>query len=217
MFLDLELESVKRPPDMISFLQEERRLQKLLYRQSICSESDSTQGESRDSGVELDKNNLDENPWNADDTHSRQNSEVSDRISRGACILIFWTRGFYRWHRFFVGYIPTPQICTFGFSTLRTQPTFSTIFVSLILYLQTYANTSSTSEEDEIMKKEREILEILELEEQKNYETEAKNECSNLGECLNYGKVEDKIIECDFWQLFGDYFTEKTNIFSLFT
>lgn len=50
--------------------------------------------------------------------------------------------------------------------------------------LQTYANTSTTSEEDEIIKKEREILEILELEEQRHYETESKNEYNNLGEKL---------------------------------
>ncbi|XP_065202004.1 uncharacterized protein DDB_G0283357 isoform X2 [Planococcus citri] len=119
----LEPESVKPPPDMTTFLQEERRLEKLLYRQSICSESDSTQGESRDSGVELDKNQIDENSWMPENTHNRQDSE-------------------------------------------------------------TYANTSTTSEEDEIIKKEREILEILELEEQRHYETESKNEYNNLGEKL---------------------------------
>lgn len=62
---------------MRTFLQEERRLEKLLYRQSICSESDSTLGESRDSGVELDKNHMDEHSWITEDTHSRQDSEVS--------------------------------------------------------------------------------------------------------------------------------------------
>lgn len=74
--LRTELESVKPPPDMTTFLQEERRLEKLLYRQSICSESDSTQGESRDSGVELDKNQTDENSWIPETVHSRQDSEV---------------------------------------------------------------------------------------------------------------------------------------------
>lgn len=62
---------------MTTFLQEERRLEKLLYRQSICSESDSTQGESRDSGVELDKNQIDENSWMPENMHNRQDSEVS--------------------------------------------------------------------------------------------------------------------------------------------
>lgn len=62
---------------MTTFLQEERRLEKLLYRQSICSESDSTQGESRDSGVELDKNHVDEHSWVTEDTHSRQDSKVN--------------------------------------------------------------------------------------------------------------------------------------------
>lgn len=83
---------MKRPPDMSIFLQEERRLEKLLYRQSICSESDSTQGESRDSGVELDRNLMDEHSWITDDAHSRQNSEVIDIFLAPFSLIHFRTR-----------------------------------------------------------------------------------------------------------------------------
>ena len=65
----LELELI-RPPDMTTLLVEERRLERQLYRQSVCSESDSNQ-ESRDSGVELDNKNHDL-AW----SHSRNDSEV---------------------------------------------------------------------------------------------------------------------------------------------
>lgn len=37
------------------------------------------------------------------------------------------------------------------------------------------------SEEDEIIRKEREILEILELEERRNYENDSKNNYGDLG------------------------------------
>lgn len=50
---------------MATILQEERRLEQQLYQQAF-SETDSNQGEtteSRDSGVELDRNHVDE-PWN---------------------------------------------------------------------------------------------------------------------------------------------------------
>ena len=67
---------MKPPPDMTTFLEEERRLEQLLYRQSICSESDSTLGESRDSGVELDKNHNEDSSWIPERTCSRQDSEV---------------------------------------------------------------------------------------------------------------------------------------------
>lgn len=60
---------------MTSFLQEERRLEQMMYRQSICSESDSNQGESRDSGVELDRGHHDDISW-PNHNHSRQDSEV---------------------------------------------------------------------------------------------------------------------------------------------
>lgn len=76
------------PPDMTSFLQEERRLEQELYRQmqpTLYPESDhgSNQGESRDSGVELD-NHLHSHNMHTDyahedqscENHSRQNSEV---------------------------------------------------------------------------------------------------------------------------------------------
>lgn len=82
--------NVAPPPDMTSFLQEERRLEQELYRQmqpTLYPESDhgSTQGESRDSGVELD-NHLHPHNLHTDYTHevqscenhSRQNSEVTD-------------------------------------------------------------------------------------------------------------------------------------------
>lgn len=68
---------------MMTFLQEERRLEQQLYRQSICSESDSNHEttESRDSGVELDRGHVDDICWSKPDVmsepHSRQNSEVS--------------------------------------------------------------------------------------------------------------------------------------------
>lgn len=95
-YLEPELELIK-PPDMSALLAEERRMERQLYRQSVCSESDSNQ-ESRDSGVELDHKHQD--IW----SHSRNDSE-------------------------------------------------------------TYGNQSTTSDEDEIMKKEREIIETLEKEE----------------------------------------------------
>lgn len=75
------------PPDMTTFLMEEQRLEKELYRQSICSESDSNHGEtteSRDSGVELEKG-ISDDTWPTKQLltpdvlsagHSRQNSEV---------------------------------------------------------------------------------------------------------------------------------------------
>lgn len=115
-YLEPELELVRRPPDISSFLAEEKRLeQQLLYRQSICSES-----ESRDSGVELEKHN-DDLAWTTLH-HSRDNSE-------------------------------------------------------------TYANTSTTSEEEEIVKKEREILEMLEREEVNRYNS-TNQEQDNIGEKL---------------------------------
>ncbi|KAK9498542.1 hypothetical protein O3M35_003151 [Rhynocoris fuscipes] len=97
-YLEPELELIK-PPDMSALLAEERRMERQLYRQSVCSESDSNQ-ESRDSGVELDHKHHDADVW----SHSRNDSE-------------------------------------------------------------TYGNQSTTSDEDEIMKKEREIIETLEKEE----------------------------------------------------
>ncbi|XP_052119951.1 uncharacterized protein LOC113204576 isoform X8 [Frankliniella occidentalis] len=120
-YLDCELK-VAPPPDMTSFLQEERRLEQELYRQmqpTLYPESDhgSNQGESRDSGVELD-NHLNSHSLHMDyspeghgfEEHSHQNNDL-------------------------------------------------------------FGNTSSTTEEDEIMKKEREIIEMLEKEEQWRYGT----------------------------------------------
>lgn len=74
------------PPDMTTFLVEERRSEQQLYRQSICSETDSNHGEttdSRDSGVELDRVHSDDWPGKLSTPdvlsaqHSRQNSDVS--------------------------------------------------------------------------------------------------------------------------------------------
>ncbi|KAJ1531716.1 hypothetical protein ONE63_000382 [Megalurothrips usitatus] len=120
-YLDTELK-VTPPPDMTSFLQEERRLEQELYRQmqpTLYPESDhgSNQGESRDSGVELD-NHLHSHNLLTDFSNEDQSCENHSRQS--------------------------------------SEP---------------FGNASSTSEEDEIIKKEREIIEILEKEEQWRYGT----------------------------------------------
>ncbi|XP_063225788.1 uncharacterized protein LOC134532816 isoform X3 [Bacillus rossius redtenbacheri] len=130
-YLEPELK-VAPPPDMTLFLVEERRSEQQLYRQSICSESDSALGEttdSRDSGVELDRGHLDDASWSGrpvltpSSEHSRQDSEL-------------------------------------------------------------YGNASTTSEE-EIMKREREIVETVEKEDQWHYKnTHAPNEQSGIGEKL---------------------------------
>ncbi|XP_047102344.1 uncharacterized protein LOC124721418 isoform X1 [Schistocerca piceifrons] len=132
-YLEPELK-VAPPPDMTTFLMEEQRLQKQLYRQSICSESDSNLGEttdSRDSGVELEKGNPDDiwvpKPSSTPDVlsleHSRQNSEI-------------------------------------------------------------YGTASIASEDDEIAKKEREIIETLEKEEQWQHGHSPHNHEENIGEEL---------------------------------
>jgi F-box protein 20 len=48
--------------------------------------------------------------------------------------------------------------------------------------LQIYGTASITSEEDEIMKKEREIIEILEKEEQWRYRNNKTSEEKDIGE-----------------------------------
>ncbi|XP_069698666.1 uncharacterized protein smash isoform X2 [Periplaneta americana] len=131
-YLEPELK-VAPPPDMTTFLVEERRSEQQLYRQSICSETDSIHGEttdSRDSGVELDRAQSDDWPGKTSSTpdvlsaqHSRQNSDI-------------------------------------------------------------YGTASITSEEDEIMKKEREIIEILEKEEQWRYRNNTTSEENDIGEKL---------------------------------
>ena len=76
------------PPDMTTFLVEERRSEQQLYRQSICSETDSNHGEtteSRDSGVELGRAHSDDwpgklTPQVLSAQHSRQNSDVSTNL-----------------------------------------------------------------------------------------------------------------------------------------
>nr|XP_018909798.1 PREDICTED: LIM domain only protein 7 [Bemisia tabaci] len=69
-YLKSDVDLVKPPPDMAAFLQEERRLDQKMHLQSISRESDSTQGESRDSGVELDRYHPDDIGW-----HQRHDSE----------------------------------------------------------------------------------------------------------------------------------------------
>ncbi|XP_075227940.1 uncharacterized protein LOC142328224 isoform X3 [Lycorma delicatula] len=118
--LEPELE-IQPPPDMTSFLQEERRLEQMMYRQSICSESDSNQGESRDSGVELDRSHHDDIAW-AIHNHSRQDSEI-------------------------------------------------------------FGNASTTSEEEENIKKEREIIDIMKQNDQQTY-VNSSQEQENIGEKL---------------------------------
>ncbi|PNF42873.1 hypothetical protein B7P43_G12896 [Cryptotermes secundus] len=131
-YLEPELK-VAPPPDMTTFLVEERRSEQQLYRQSICSETDSNHGEttdSRDSGVELDRAHSDDWPGKLYSTpddlsaqHSRQNSDI-------------------------------------------------------------YGTASITSEEDEMMKKEREIIEILEKEERWRYSNNTTSEGKDIGEKL---------------------------------
>lgn len=103
--------SIRKPPDINSFLQKESRLEKQLYKKTQSSYSEA--GDSQDSGVELERGRLSSDTWcsslpdSAGATgivHSRQNSEP----------------------------------CT---------------------------TNSLTSEEDEIIKKEREIIELVEKEE----------------------------------------------------
>ncbi|KAK3922898.1 hypothetical protein KUF71_001557 [Frankliniella fusca] len=120
-YLDSELK-VAPPPDMTSFLQEERRLEQELYRQmqpTLYPESDhgSNQGESRDSGVELDTHL---HPHNLHTEFSPEGHPCSDHSRQNS---------------------------------------------------ELFGNTSTTSEEDEIIKKEREIIEMLEKEEQWRYGT----------------------------------------------
>jgi len=128
-YLEPEL-TVAPPPDMTTFLVEERRSEQQLYRQSICSETDSNHGEttSRDSGVELDRAQSDDwpgklTPQILSAQHSRQNSDI-------------------------------------------------------------YGTASVTSEEDEIMKREREILELLEKEEQWRYSSNTNSGGKGIGEKL---------------------------------
>nr|CAD7397661.1 unnamed protein product [Timema cristinae] len=130
------------PPDMVMFLVEERRSEQQMYRQSICSESDSALGEtteSRDSGVELDRGHPDD-MWTtsqpafspSSSQHSRQNSEL-------------------------------------------------------------YGNASITSEEDEISKREREIIEILEKEEKWRYGDSTTSEQNDIEkQRLEWEKVEEE-------------------------
>jgi F-box protein 20 len=128
-YLEPEL-TVAPPPDMTTFLVEERRSEQQLYRQSICSETDSNHGEttSRDSGVELDRAQSDDwpgklTPQILSAQHSRQNSDI-------------------------------------------------------------YGTASVTSEEDEIIKREREILESLEKEEQWRYSSNTNSGGKGIGEKL---------------------------------
>lgn len=76
--------SIRKPPDINSFLQKESRLEKQLYKKTQSSYSEA--GDSQDSGVELERGRLSSDTWcssladSAGATgivHSRQNSEVS--------------------------------------------------------------------------------------------------------------------------------------------
>lgn len=86
-YLEPELKLAPRP-DITTFLQEESRVEKMFYRKSLYYDSDSNLGESRDSGVELDRVNADD-PWSnkqvspdvLSEQHSRQGSEVRIEIS----------------------------------------------------------------------------------------------------------------------------------------
>lgn len=81
-YLDADLALAPRP-DITSFLQEETKIEKLLYKKTLSHELDSKLGESRDSGVDIDRGPSNESWYNrhsSPDTfnpHSRQNSEVS--------------------------------------------------------------------------------------------------------------------------------------------
>lgn len=76
--------SIRKPPDINSFLQKESRLEKQLYKKTQSSYSEA--GDSQDSGVELERGRLSSDTWCSSlpdnsgvsgITHSRQNSEVS--------------------------------------------------------------------------------------------------------------------------------------------
>lgn len=82
-YLEPQLSLAPRP-DITSFLQEETRVEKMLYRKTLYYDSDSNLGESRDSGVELDRGHSDDtwsnkqpSPDTLSEQHSRQGSEVT--------------------------------------------------------------------------------------------------------------------------------------------
>lgn len=80
-YLDFDLTLAPRP-DITSFLQEETKIEKLLYKKTLSHDMDSKLRESRDSGVDVDRGPSAEawykgqsSPENSN-PHSRQNSEV---------------------------------------------------------------------------------------------------------------------------------------------
>lgn len=80
-YLDADLTLAPRP-DITSFLQEETKIEKLLYKKTLSHDMDAKLRESRDSGVDVDRGPSAE-AWykgqsspETSNPHSRQNSEV---------------------------------------------------------------------------------------------------------------------------------------------
>lgn len=80
-YLDVDLTLAPRP-DITSFLQEETKIEKLLYKKTLSHDMDAKLRESRDSGVDVDRGPSAE-AWykghsspETSSPHSRQNSEV---------------------------------------------------------------------------------------------------------------------------------------------
>lgn len=75
-YLDVDLALTPRP-DITSFLQEETKIEKLLYKKTLSHEMDAKLRDSRDSGVDISNE-----AWykgsspEVSNSHSRQNSEV---------------------------------------------------------------------------------------------------------------------------------------------
>lgn len=84
-YLDVDLKLVPRP-DITSFLQEETKIERLLYKKTLSHDMDTKLRESRDSGVDVDRGPSAE-AWyrgqsspETSNPHSRQNSEVCLKI-----------------------------------------------------------------------------------------------------------------------------------------
>lgn len=77
-YLDVDLTLAPRP-DITSFLQEETKIEKLLYKKTLANEMDAKLRDSRDSGVDIDRGDGWYKRQSSPETsnpHSRQNSEV---------------------------------------------------------------------------------------------------------------------------------------------
>lgn len=80
-YLDVDLTLVPRP-DITSFLQEETKIERLLYKKTLSHDMDTKLRESRDSGVDVDRGPSAEAWYRGQSSpeisnpHSRQNSEV---------------------------------------------------------------------------------------------------------------------------------------------